>query len=549
MAKKLDLTGKKINRLKILQYAGLDSQKNTIWKCLCDCGTIVTIRGSSIKRGTTKSCGCIQKEHAAKTSHKNKTHGHSVNKKTSSIYNIWTNMKSRCTNQNNPSYHNYGGRGIKICNEWLKFENFFKDMGEPPTNKHQIDRINNDDNYYPENCQWTTSKCQNRNKRNNNLITFKGITQCITDWSKTIGINTSTIASRINRGWSVDKTMTTPTDTNKTKLCFNDILLIPRYSELRSRNSPNISTHIGNVPLRIPIISSPMDTITGPEMLCSISECGGLGILTRYITMQYEDGINRQINEIRYAIKNGATHVGCAIGIKNNTVNHIKSLLEIGCHVICVDVAHGDHKLVHKRIEEILSIKNHNPFTLLVGNICTPEGAIGLAKLGVDAIKVGIGSGAICTTRVISGFGIPQLSAILDVSNAINHLYPNVSIIADGGLRSTGDMVKSLWAGADACMIGYMIAGTNNTPKIDNKITYRGMSSRAVSGRPDIAPEGIEIEVGDKGDTKEVLEEYIKGIRSGLAMGGATNLSELREKVKHVIVSPLSMEETLPRSN
>lgn len=358
----------------------------------------------------------------------------------------------------------------------------------------------------------------------------------------------ATVRTEFRREWSVDKTMTTPTDISKTKLCFNDILLVPRYSELQSRNSPNVFTNIGHLTLQTPLISAPMDTITGPQMLCSMSECGGLGILTRYITMPYEDGINRQINEIRFAIKNGAVNTGCAVGIKQNNINHIKSLLDEGCSVICVDVAHGDHRLVHKRVEEILSIKDHHPFTLIVGNICTTDGAIGLAKLGIDAIKIGIGSGAICTTRIVSGFGIPQLSAILDIYKAINRLYPHISLIADGGLRSTGDMVKSLWAGADACMIGYMLAGTNATPRIDGKKVYRGMSSRLVSNRDDIAPEGIEIEMGDMGQTEEVITDCIKGIRSGLAMGGARNLKELRSNVNYVIVSSLSMEETLPKT-
>lgn len=332
------------------------------------------------------------------------------------------------------------------------------------------------------------------------------------------------------------------------KLCFNDILLVPHYSELCSRTVPNISTTLNWLKLKSPLISSPMDSITGQYMLVAMHKMGGLGILSRHINLPDEEELKTQADEIRWAVNNGAENVGCAIGIKGLVEHKAKTLLDAGCKVICLDVAHGDHKKMYEAIDVLTSLKNKYRFIIMAGNVCTPYAVDKFADHGVDAIKVGIGPGAACTTRIVTGFGVPQLSAIQDAFERINGTFINVSIIADGGLRTSGDMVKSLWAGADACMVGYMLSGTNATPLIDGKRMYRGMSSRSASGRTDIAPEGIEIEVEDRGKTEEVVGEYLKGIRSGLAMGGANNITELRHNVGHVIVSPLSMEETLPRS-
>lgn len=331
-------------------------------------------------------------------------------------------------------------------------------------------------------------------------------------------------------------------------LCFNDILLVPHYSTLGSRTSPSVQTKLGWLKLETPLISAPMDSITGKYMLLVMDRIGGLGILTRHISLPDNEELAMQIREINWAKQQGVVNMGCAIGIKNNVYTKAKSLLDVGCNVICLDVAHGDHLKMYEAINTLSFLKDKYKFVLMAGNVCTTEAVRRFTEEGVDAIKVGIGPGAACTTRIVTGFGRGQLSAIRDASHAVCE-HKHVSIIADGGLRTSGDMVKSLWAGADACMIGYMLAGTNATPRIDGKKIYRGMSSRAASGRPDIAPEGIEIQMGDQGKTEEVIKEYIKGMRSGLAMGGANNLAELRDNVGHVIVSPLSMEESNPKGS
>lgn len=332
------------------------------------------------------------------------------------------------------------------------------------------------------------------------------------------------------------------------KLCFNDILLVPEYSTLDSRTTPSTTTYLGGLKLQSPLISAPMDSITGKYMLMVMDKLGGLGILTRHINLPDDKELAIQTREIQWARDHGALKIGCAIGIKGNINTKAQSLLNAGCNVICLDVAHGDHEKMYEAIKILVLLQNSYGFIIMAGNVCTPEAVKKFADHGVNAIKIGIGPGAACTTRIVTGFGYPQLAAIQEAYEVLGGQYKGMSIIADGGLRTSGDMVKSLWAGADACMIGYMLAGTNATPRIDGKKVYRGMSSRAASGRPDIAPEGIEIEMGDMGQTEDVVADYIKGIRSGLAMGGARNFKDLRDNVTYVVVSPLSIQETLPKT-
>lgn len=338
---------------------------------------------------------------------------------------------------------------------------------------------------------------------------------------------------------------------NEPKLGFDDILLVPRHSKLQSRTEPNISTTLGSedhhIVLKTPIISSPMDSITGPAMLVAMDSVGGLGILSRYISSSCQVEINRQFKEIREAVVNhGASDVGCAIGIKDS-LEKTKMLLKAGCKVICVDVAHCDHSMAHQAIAEIVAHRENGgtKFVLMAGNVCTKGATTSLIDLGVDVIKVGVGPGAICTTRNVTGFGVPQLSAILECYEAVKECGYKISLVADGGLRSTGDMVKSLWVGADACMVGYMLAGTDCTPDIDGKKVYRGMSSRNVSGRNDVASEGINVDMEYQGKTIEKLNDFIKGIKSGLAMGGCPDIYNLRKYVQATRLSMASMKESL----
>ena len=207
MLKLIDLTGKRFGRLVVLKRVADNKHGKSMWVCKCNCGVEKIMSGNNLKTGHTKSCGCLSIE---KTTERSTKHGHRHRGKTSKIYVAWNNMIARCTNVNDPAYHNYGGRGITICKRWMKFINFLADMGEPPTNKHSIDRIDNDKGYCKSNCEWVTRKEQQRNTRKNRLETYDGKTQCLAAWAEESGINPFTFYNRIWRGWSLDKALTTP---------------------------------------------------------------------------------------------------------------------------------------------------------------------------------------------------------------------------------------------------------------------------------------------------------------------------------------------------
>lgn len=201
MSKFIDLIGQKFGRLTIVKYDGNDRHNKAVWLCQCDCGEKIIVVGSSLRSNHTRSCGCFRNEITIQRSMK---HGHRRMIGSSRTYTSWRNMIDRCMNPKNKYYHNYGGRGIIVCQQWLKdFRNFLKDMGECPKG-YSIDRINNSKNYCKSNCHWITAKMNNRNKRNNRLITFGEKTQCIAAWAEETGINEDTIRYRLNSGWLVE---------------------------------------------------------------------------------------------------------------------------------------------------------------------------------------------------------------------------------------------------------------------------------------------------------------------------------------------------------
>jgi len=191
MKKIVDIIGKKFGRYIVISRANNGNDGRSMWFCRCECGGEKIVSGKHLKSGRIKSCGCYKKEISTK-------HGFCGTK----IYRIWKNMIQRCINPRVINYKNYGGRGIVVCERWMKFENFLKDMGSLPTSKHQIDRINNDLGYYKENCRWSTSKQNNRNRRNNHLLELNDKTECLSEWEEETGIKQETIRDRIKRGWS-----------------------------------------------------------------------------------------------------------------------------------------------------------------------------------------------------------------------------------------------------------------------------------------------------------------------------------------------------------
>lgn len=188
----------KYNRLTLVRHDKTIEGKS-YWICTCDCGTVCSIRIDSVKNGHTKSCGCFKKERDSQTKH---------GKVYTRMYTIWTGMIQRCSNSRSTGYHKYGGRGITVCERWLKFENFYKDMGDPPKKEYSLDRLDNNGNYTPENCRWSSPMEQAQNTRTNRMITYNGRTQPLIVWARELGIDYQALRGRLHYGWTVERAFT-----------------------------------------------------------------------------------------------------------------------------------------------------------------------------------------------------------------------------------------------------------------------------------------------------------------------------------------------------
>lgn len=315
-------------------------------------------------------------------------------------------------------------------------------------------------------------------------------------------------------------------------LTFDDVLIVPNKSEVKSRRDPNLKTQITKrFSATLPFISSNMDTITESEMAIAMSKLGGVGILHRFMT------IEEQTNQARLVKQSGAAVVAASIGVNKEEEQRAKSLIDAGVEIITIDIAHGHSTLMLDSIK-MLKDKFGNKIDVIVGNVATPEATLELIEAGADAIKVGIGPGSMCTTRVITGAGVPQLTAVAWCAQVANE--KGIPLIADGGIKTSGDAVKALAAGAQTVMLGSLLSGTLETPGPVHygKKNYRGMASKAaqVSWRGELpegmAPEGESTSVPVKGYVADVLNELAGGLRSGMSYVNAATLEELRTRVR-----------------
>ena len=341
----------------------------------------------------------------------------------------------------------------------------------------------------------------------------------------------------------------------KEALTFDDVTLTPKYSEILPSEVNTSIKLTKDLKLKIPLLSSAMDTVTESSMAIAIAKAGGIGIIHRNLD------IKKQIIEIR-KVKKQKLFVGAAVGAGVNEFKRAEEILKENIDMIVVDTAHGHTKKVSEIIKFIKK-KKRNKIALCAGNIATPEAAKFLLKLGVDIIKVGIGPGSICTTRLVAGIGVPQLSAILSIRNEIKN--KNVKIISDGGIKYSGDLAKAFAAGADAVMIGSLFAGTDETPgkliKKGGKLfkSFRGMGSIGAmnkgsadryfqSKQKDISkyvPEGVEGFARYKGKVDNIIFKLIGGLRSSMGYLGCKEIKYLRDKPKFVKITKAGFYESM----
>lgn len=350
-------------------------------------------------------------------------------------------------------------------------------------------------------------------------------------------------------------------------LSFDDVLVIPGYSEVLPSECQTKSYVTKNYQINVPILSSAMDTVTEFEMAKKMASLGGLGVIHKNMTPDNQAEIIKQLKAI--AVIDEQTSVNkekkiltaAAVGVSDLEKVRVDTLAAAGIDIVVVDTAHGHSKGVGEMVKYIK--KTYPKIDVVAGNVATAEAVEFLAKAGADAVKVGIGPGSICTTRVVAGVGLAQFSAITECAKAcVTHKIP---MIGDGGIKYSGDIVKALGAGASTVMLGSLFAGTLQAPgeviTIEGKQfkSYRGMGSMGamVKGSKDrygqgkvenqkLVPEGVEGVVAYKGDVEIIFFQLAGGIRSGMGYVGAANINELHKKTKFARITSAGLKESHP---
>ncbi len=343
----------------------------------------------------------------------------------------------------------------------------------------------------------------------------------------------------------------------KDSLTFDDVTLVPQYSSVLPSETVTVTKLAHKLDLKIPLMSSAMDTVTESKMAIAISKSGGMGIIHRNLS------IEEQVREVKKVKKNNYL-VGAAIGVSPKDLERAKELSKVNTDLIVIDTAHGHTQKVLEMIKKIK--KKLKTCTLCVGNIATGKAAKFLADSGVDIVKVGIGPGSICTTRLVAGIGVPQLSAVIQVKKALKNY--KTKIISDGGIKFSGDIAKAIAAGADAVMIGSLFSGTIESPgkifKHKGKLfkNFRGMGSvGAMSvGSADryyqkkfknvskYVPEGVEGIVRFKGPVNKIIYNLVGGLKSSMGYLGAKTIQDLQKKGEFVKITKAGFYESMVHS-
>ena len=343
-------------------------------------------------------------------------------------------------------------------------------------------------------------------------------------------------------------------------LTYDDVLLLPDESEVVPSEVQTKTRLTRNITLDVPVVSSAMDTVTESEMAIAMAKCGGIGILHRNLS------IADQVAEVKTAAAHGL--VGAAVGVGDDGYERASALIDAGVNVLVIDTAHGHHRGVLEAIAKIK--KSFSSIEVIGGNVATRSGAQALINAGADAVKVGVGPGSICTTRIVAGVGVPQVTAIMEAHKAC--VMADIPLIADGGLQYSGDIVKALVAGADTVMLGSLLAGCEESPgevfEIDG-VKYKGyrgmgslgaMQSRGanksyskdrymqddVLSEDKLVPEGIEGKVRYKGSVASTVHQLVGGLRSGMGYAGAPDIVTLKRKGQLIQITAAGLQESHP---
>jgi len=351
---------------------------------------------------------------------------------------------------------------------------------------------------------------------------------------------------------------------------FDDLLLVPAHSDVVPAKVTLKTRLTDKIQLNIPVVSAAMDTVTEDLMAIALARVGGLGFIHKNLTIEQQAQMIRNVKKAEVTADSpeaaldakGRLLAGAAVGVSANTMDRVKALVEAGVDIITVDSAHGHSIGV---METVRKIRNAYPdLDLVGGNIVTAEAAIQLIEAGANVVKVGVGPGSICTTRIVSGVGVPQLTAVNDVAQVCKA--QKIGVIADGGIQFSGDIVKALAAGGDVVMLGGLLAGCEETPgevlevygkKVKSYVgmgslsaMQRGSSDRYFQGGQKelkkLVPEGIEATVPFKGSINEVVYQMMGGLRSGMGYCGCKDISELKEKARFVKITNAGLRESHP---
>jgi IMP dehydrogenase len=333
---------------------------------------------------------------------------------------------------------------------------------------------------------------------------------------------------------------------------FDDLQIIPKYSEIESRGQCELRTKFTKrYVIGTPLVSSPMDTVTDSKMALSIASYGGVGIIHRFMK------IDEQVKHVS-KVKEQEKLVSAAIGATGDYQERATSLASAGAIVLLIDVAHGNTKQVKDAIKWC---KENLPeyVDIIAGNVATYEGARNLAEWGADAIRVGIGNGSLCETRIRTGVGIPQVTALIESIRAVEESGIDVPIIADGGIRMTGDVAKALSLGADSVMIGSLLAGTRESPGEIQRMgmwpneqlfkKYRGSASaevKQVHGLEEKNVEGNSKLIPYKGKVERIINDIRDGVRSSMSYVNAKNITEFHVNSEHVLITQNGLIEAKP---